>query len=71
MSYFLFLDDVRIVKMVYPLMQETDFIIVRDYETFVITISQKELPNFISFDNDLGLNSKCNVAKDGYDCTKW
>ena len=71
MSYYLFLDDVRTVKMVYPQMQETDFVVVRDYETFVTNILQKGLPNFISFDNDLGLNSKGNVAKDGYDCAKW
>ena len=71
MSYNLFLDDVRSVKMVYPQMMEADFIIVRDYGVFVTTILQKGLPSFISFDNDLGLNSKGNVAKDGYDCAKW
>lgn len=71
MSYSIFLDDVRTVKMVYPNMQETDFIIVRDYETFVITLLQMGLPSFISFDNDLGLNKNGDIAKDGYDCVKW
>ncbi len=71
MKYNLFLDDIRIVKKVYPKMEESDFIIVRNYEAFVQVIKRNGLPSFISFDNDLGLNSKGAVAKDGYDCAKW
>ena len=29
------------------------------------------MPEFISFDNDLGLNKNGDIAKDGYDCAKW
>jgi hypothetical protein len=71
MSYNLFLDDVRTVKMVYPEMGEIDFVIVRNYDDFIQTILNNGLPNFISFDNDLGLNEHNEIAPDGYACTKW
>lgn len=71
MSYYLFLDDIRTVKMVYPEKEETDFIIVRDFKSFVYTVSKKGLPDFISFDNDLGLDENGEVASDGYACAKW
>lgn len=35
------------------------------YEEFVAFITEKGLPDFISFDHDLGL------GKTGYDCAKW
>lgn len=54
-SYNLFLDDLRHVKMVYPDREESEFVIVRDYQDFVNTIQRNGLPCFISFDNDLGL----------------
>ena len=71
MGYNLFLDDIRNAKMVYPKMEEPDFLIVRNYEAFVQVIKLNGLPSFISFDNDLGLNNEGAVAKDGYDCAKW
>ena len=71
MSYNLFLDDIRTVKMVYPEMEEIDFVIVRNYDVFVKTIIHKGLPHFISFDNDLGLNKFNVLAPDGYACAKW
>lgn len=71
MSYKLFLDDIRTVKMVYPHMAETDFVIVRDHKAFKEAIMNMGLPNFISFDNDLGLDSNGTVAPEGYDCAKW
>ena len=70
MSYNLFLDDLRTIEMVYP-NTEKSFIIVRNYEDFVQVISEKGLPNFISFDNDLGLDEDGNLAKDGYAAAKW
>lgn len=69
--YKLFLDDIRDVKMVYPNMEETDFIIVRDFKSFVKTVLEKGLPEFISFDNDLGLLPNGQLAPDGYACAKW
>lgn len=71
MGYKLFLDDVRFVNMVYPNLKDGDFIIARDYFSFVEIIKNKGLPDYISFDNDLGLDKEGNVAPDGYACAKW
>lgn len=71
MGYNLFLDDLRTVNMVYPHERESDFIVVRDYHAFKEIMSQKGLPSFISFDNDLGLDSNQELAPDGYACAKW
>jgi len=71
MSYNLFLDDVRDVGMVYKDLTNDDFIIVRNYECFVNHIKNNGLPDFISFDNDLGEDENGNLLKDGYDCVKW
>ncbi len=38
---------------------------VYDYNEFIIYFSENGLPDFISFDHDLGL------GKTGYDCAKW
>lgn len=67
----LFLDDIRTIDMVYDKSREAEFDIVRTYDAFVEYIQTKGLPNYISFDNDLGLDSEGNVAKDGYACVKW
>ena len=69
--YWLFLDDIRSVKMVYPHYRESDFVIVRTYQAFISTIQKQGLPAFISFDNDLGLNEHGEVAQDGYAAAKW
>lgn len=58
MSYRLFLDDIRTVGMVYPDRKESDFVIVRNHLAFKETILREELPDFISFDNDLGLDEQ-------------
>ena len=71
MSYKLFLDDIRTVKMVFPTMEETDFAIVRNFEAFQSTILENGLPEFISFDNDLGLDEKDEIGPDGYAAAKW
>ena len=52
----LFLDDLRTIDMVYDPSMENDFDIVRTYEAFVDYIKLNGLPEFISFDNDLGLD---------------
>lgn len=67
----LFLDDLRKIEMVYDKTREEEFDIVRTYEAFVEYIKSNGLPEYISFDNDLGLNSEGIVAKDGYACVKW
>jgi hypothetical protein len=71
MTYKLFLDDLRTVEMVYTDLTEKDFVIVRTYEVFVNHIVQHGLPEFISFDNDLGEDANGNLLPDGYTAAKW
>ena len=51
--YKLYLDDLRVPIQSYPLMNNSDWRIVRSYDEFVKTISSAGLPNIISFDHDL------------------
>ena len=67
----LFLVDIRSVDMVYDKSMENDFDIVRSYDEFIEYIRKNGLPHFISFDNDLGLDIKGEVAPDGYAAAKW
>ncbi|OMP32707.1 cyclic-phosphate processing receiver domain-containing protein [Mangrovimonas sp. DI 80] len=67
----LFLDDVRTVDMVYDEGMVANFDIVRTYEEFVGYIMTNGLPEFISFDNDLGLDDHGEVAPDGLAAAKW
>lgn len=53
----LFLDDLRTVP--------SGFVGVRSYKEFTDFIINNGLPDFISFDHDLGLEES------GYDCAKW
>lgn len=67
----LFLDDVRTIDMVYPNSSEDEFDIVRSYSAFVAHIKQYGLPDYISFDNDLGLDEHGEIAPDGLAAAKW
>jgi hypothetical protein len=67
----LFLDDLRSVDMVYDKTTVNDYSVVRSYTEFVIYVQTHGLPNFISFDNDLGLDEQGEVAPDGYAAAKW
>ena len=67
----LFLDDIRTIEMVYDKSEDKDFDIVRTYDAFVNYIKTNGLPEFISFDNDLGLDKDNKVAPDGYAAAKW
>lgn len=67
----LFLDDVRTVDMVYDYSQISEFEVVRSYDEFVAYIQKNGLPEFISFDNDLGLDENGEIAPDGYAAAKW
>ncbi len=71
MAYKLFLDDLRTVQMVYPNQQEDEYVIVRTYQAFVNHIQEKGLPEFISFDNDLGEDEHGYLLEDGYAAAKW
>ncbi|WP_298901604.1 cyclic-phosphate processing receiver domain-containing protein [uncultured Psychroserpens sp.] len=67
----LFLDDVRTIEMIYDKSMTPEFDIVRTYTAFVDYIKTNGLPNYISFDNDLGLGSDGKVAPDGLAAAKW
>ena len=71
MTYKLFLDDIRDVKMVYKNLTDEDFVIVRNFKDFKQVIIENGLPELISFDNDLGLDENGNIAEDGYAAAKW
>ena len=57
--------------MVYDKSRENDFVVVRSYSAFVDYIKAHDLPSYISFDNDLVLDEKGEVAPDGYAAAKW
>ena len=57
--------------MVYDKTMESEFDIVRTFDDFVTYIKRNGLPEFISFDNDLGLDKNGEVAQDGYAAAKW
>ncbi len=67
----LFLDDIRTPEMIYEQAEANDFVVVRSYFEFVMYIQQNGLPEFISFDNDLGQDVNGEVAADGYAAAKW
>ena len=67
----LFLDDLRTVDMVYDKSEVNDFDLVRSFQEFRDYILKNGLPEFISFDNDLGLDTNGEVAPDGYAAAKW
>ncbi len=60
----MYLDDLRTPT------EEFDFI-VRNYEEAVSIIKKHGIPNFISFDHDLGEDEDTNLLKSGYDLAKW
>lgn len=57
--------------MIYDKSMEQEFDIVRTYRAFVDYIKINGLPDFISFDNDLGLDENGELAPDGYAAAKW
>lgn len=67
----LFLDDIRSIDMVYDKTMESEFDIVRTYDEFLNYIKKNGLPDFISFDNDLGLGEDGKIAPDGLAAAKW
>ena len=67
----LFLDDIREVELIYGAELAAEFDVVRSYKEFVAYIKKNGLPDFISFDNDLGLDERGGIAPDGYAAAKW
>ena len=60
----LYLDDLRT-----PI-KEYDFI-VRSYDEAIFIIKKYGMPNFISFDHDLGIDENGALLKSGFDVAKW
>lgn len=60
----IYLDDIRTPT------EEFDFI-VRSYDEAIVMIKKYGVPNFISFDHDLGEDANGIVLKSGYDLAKW
>ncbi|MDZ7817261.1 MAG: cyclic-phosphate processing receiver domain-containing protein [Aliarcobacter sp.] len=60
----LYLDDIRTPK-------NNDFIIVRSFQEAVKFVQQNGIPNYISFDHDLGCDEFNNNYPSGYDFAKW
>ena len=57
--YLMYLDDERVPKL------RDDYVIVRSFNEAVAYVLEHGLPEFISFDHDLGL------VESGYDFAKW
>lgn len=60
----MYLDDIRTPKANYD-------VIVRSYNESVEHISIYGIPDFISFDHDLGCDQAGNILESGYDFAKW
>lgn len=84
MSYNLFLDDMRVPEDCFeythqPVYLMEDWVVVTNYEEFVMAITERGLPDMISFDHDLGDEhyGKTEILYDqytektGYHCAKW
>lgn len=66
MSYKLFLDDLRIPTDIYPNTINEDWVIIRNLTDFKQTVETMGVPEYISFDNDLG-----DSLEEGKDAAKW
>lgn len=62
--YRMYLDDIREPKNHYE-------VIVHSYTEATEYILKNGIPQFISFDHDLGLELDGSIAKSGYDLAKW
>ena len=60
----MYLDDLRT-----PI-ERFDFI-ARSYDEAISIIKKYGIPNYISFDHDLGVDRNDNLLKTGYDLAKW
>lgn len=67
MSYHLFLDDERTPEQVrwVDLPKNVEWVIVRNFVDFCNTVQNRGIPEFISYDHDLGDEI---VRRDGYAC---
>lgn len=66
MAYKIFLDDLRIPTDIYPNTTNEDWMVIRNLTDFRNTIETLGVPEYISFDNDLG-----DSLEEGKDAAKW
>jgi hypothetical protein len=66
MTYKIFLDDLRIPTDIYPNTANEDWMIIRNLTDFKNAIETLGVPEYISFDNDLGKS-----LEEGKDAAKW
>ena len=52
--YKLYLDDIRVPTNTYLNTKNEDWVVVRSYDEFVKVITERGLPEYVSFDHDLG-----------------
>ncbi len=60
----LYLDDIRELP-------NDSWILVRSYDEALEYVKTNGIPNFISFDHDLGVDKYDNLLPTGYDFVKW
>jgi hypothetical protein len=65
-KYQIFLDDLRIPTDIYPKGNNEDWLIIRNLTDFKNIIETNGVPDYISFDNDLG-----DTMEEGKDAAKW
>lgn len=76
-KYYLLLDDIRNANQVLEYTKKEVFLtrnwtLVKTYTEFINCITANGLPEFVSFDHDLGeLAVIDGEEKSGYDCAKW
>lgn len=66
MNYKIFLDDIRMPTDIYPKTDNKDWMIIRNLTDFKNVIETRGVPDFISFDNDLGSS-----MEEGKHAVKW
>lgn len=81
MSYYLFLDDLRVPAQVkWVDLPPRDWTIVRSYDEFVSAIEKRGLPEYVTFDHDLGMDAMlaanggieyAGPEKTGMDCARY
>lgn len=62
--YKLYLDDIRKPS-------DSTFIVLRTFDDAVEYVLKHGMPEYISFDHDLGMDEKGELLKSGYDFAKW
>lgn len=60
----LYLDDLRELP-------DNTYILARSYDEAIEYIKNNGIPDYISFDHDLGVDSDSNLLPTGYDFAKW